>query len=93
GRFDDARVDVDDTNDTLAKKIRRAEKDWVPYIVVVGRKEIESGRLNVRVRATKEQREMSVEALQKRLAEESAGRPFRRLAEPILVSARPTFRG
>lgn len=92
-KFDEVRVDVDDTNDTLAKKIRRAEKEWVPYIVVVGRKEIESGRLNVRIRATKEQSEMSREGLQKRLATECAGRPFRPLAEPVLLSTRPTFRG
>ncbi len=92
-RLNGIRADLDDTSDTLAKKIRRAEKEWVPYIVVVGRKEIESGRLNVRIRATKEQTEMSVEALKKRLAAETATCPFRPLAEPILLSARPTFRG
>ena len=92
-RFGDVRVDVDDANDTLAKKIRRAEKEWVPYIAVVGRKEIESGRLNVRIRATKEQSEMSIDALRKRLAAETAGRPIRALPEPSLLSGRPTFRG
>ena len=60
---------------------------------MVGRKEIESGRLNVRIRATKEQSEMSIEALQKRLAAETADRPFRALPEPTLLSGRPTFRG
>lgn len=93
GRFEAVRVDLDDTNDTLAKKIRRAEKEWVPYIVVVGRKEIESGQLSVRIRTTKEQTEMSVETLRKRLVAECAGRPFRPLPEPELLSARPTFRG
>ncbi|HKZ23766.1 MAG TPA: threonine--tRNA ligase [Thermoplasmata archaeon] len=92
-RIQGARVDLDDTNDTLAKKIRRAEKDWVPYIVVVGRKEIQSGRLNVRIRGSKEQMEMGLEDLQTRIASEIAGRPFRPLAEPVDVSARPTFRG
>ena len=92
-RFPGVRVDVDDTNDTLAKKIRRAEKEWVPYIVVVGRKEIETGALNVRVRAAKAQAEMSVDELQKRIRAEIAGRPFRPLAEPPAVSARPTFHG
>ncbi|HEX9341451.1 MAG TPA: threonine--tRNA ligase [Thermoplasmata archaeon] len=92
-RFPEVRVDVDDTNDTLAKKIRRAEKEWVPYIVVVGKKEIESGVLNVRVRATKAQAQMSVDELQKRIRADTAGRPFRALAEPPAVSARPTFHG
>ena len=92
-RFHDIRVDLDDTNNTLAKKVRRAEKEWVPYIAVVGRKEIESGRLNVRIRETKAQMDMSLEDLHTRIATETAGRPFRPLAEPIEVSARPTFRG
>ncbi|MCI4371429.1 MAG: threonine--tRNA ligase, partial [Thermoplasmata archaeon] len=93
GQLGGARTDLDDTNDTLAKKVRRAEKDWVPYVVVVGRKEIESGRLNVRIRATKEQSELSIEALRKRLADETAGRPHGDLAEPANLTARPTFRG
>src|SRR5213592_2898967 len=88
-RLPEVRVDLDDTNDTLAKKIRRAEKEWVPYIVVVGKKEIESGALNVRVRATKTQTEMSIDELGRRIRAEIAGRPFRALAEPLAVSARP----
>jgi len=91
--FPEARVDLDDTGDTLGKKIRRAEKEWIPYVAVVGRKEIESGKLNVRVRATKEQREMTADALRAELARLTAGRPFRPLPMPRLVSRRPTFRG
>ena len=87
------RADVDDTSDTLGKKVRRAEKEWVPYIVVVGKKEAESGRLNVRVRATKEQRDVALEDLQAELASHLAGRPTRPLPLPRLVSRRPTFRG
>ena len=91
--FEGVRVDVDDTGDTLGKKIRRAEKDWVPYIAVLGKKEAASGSLNVRVRATKEQRDMSPGELRKTIQAETAGRPFRGLADPVLVSAKPIFRG
>ena len=91
--FDGVRADLDDTNDTLGKKIRRAEKDWVPYIVVVGKKEIESGKLNVRIRATKAQEEMTPQGLRQLVLDYTAGRPFRSLAENVLISARPTFRG
>ena len=91
--FEGVRADLDDTNDTLGKKIRRAEKDWVPFIVVVGKREIESGKLNVRVRATKDQKEMTADELHRLVLAETAGRPFRSLAENVLVSARPTFRG
>src|SRR3989475_12609163 len=92
-RLPDVRTDLDDSDDTLAKKIRTAEKEWIPYIVVVGKKEIESGNINVRVRETKEQTEMSIDALRKRVLAETKGLPSRPLAEPALLSARPIFRG
>ncbi len=92
-RFANLRVDVDDTSDTLGKKIRRAEKEWVPYIAVLGKKEAESGALNIRIRATKEQRDMSPDELAKIIHAETADRPFRGLADPVLVSAKPIFRG
>jgi threonyl-tRNA synthetase len=91
--FDGIRADLDDTDDTLAKKIRRGEKEWVPYIAVVGKKEIESGAVSVRIRATREQTSMTVTELRDRIRKETADRPFRPLAEPVKLSARPTFRG
>src|SRR5207245_8869123 len=92
-RLDGGRADLDDTSDTLAKKIRTAEKDWVPYIAVIGRKEVESGKINVRVRGTTKQGEMTVDALRSRIASETKYRPFRPLAEPKFLSMRPIFRG
>ena len=91
--FEGVRVDLDDSGDTLGKKIRRAEKEWVPYIAVLGKKEADSGTLNVRIRATKEQREIAPDELRKAIQAETVGRPFRGLADPVLVSAKPTFRG
>ena len=92
-QFEGVRADLDDSDDTLSKKIRTAEKEWVPYIVVIGKREVESGKLSVRIRETKEQREMTAEALRARIASETERRPFRPLAEPALLSARPIFRG
>ncbi|OGS45809.1 MAG: threonine--tRNA ligase [Euryarchaeota archaeon RBG_16_67_27] len=92
-RFPDVRADVDDTSDSLNKKIRNAEKEWIPYIAVVGRRELESGTLSVRVRATKEQRAMTVDALRAEIAKETAGRPYKPLPLPRLLTKRPTFRG
>jgi len=92
-RLDGVRADLDDTSDTLAKKIRTAEKDWVPYVAVIGRKEVESGKINVRVRGTTKQGEMTVDALRSRIASETKDRPFRPLAEPKFLSMRPIFRG
>lgn len=86
------RVDLDDTSDTLGKKIRRAEKEWIPYIAVVGQKEVESGRVSVRVRATRKQEEMAVADLSVLVTKETAGLPFRPLPVPMRLSRRPSFR-
>jgi len=54
----DPRIEVDDASETLGKKIRNSEKLYVPYILVVGDKEKESGTVTVRTRGKKEQKEM-----------------------------------
>ncbi len=54
------RVDVDDRDVKLGKKIRDAEKEWIPYTLVVGEKELSGGTLTVRPRLGA-QVEMSVD--------------------------------
>ncbi len=44
------RVVIDNSNESVGKKIRSAELMRVPYAVVVGEKEIESGELQPRIR-------------------------------------------
>ncbi len=44
----DFRVQVDENNETLGKKIRNAEMQKIPYVLVVGDKEIEQKSVNVR---------------------------------------------
>jgi threonyl-tRNA synthetase len=87
------RVDLDDESYTLQKKIRNAELEWVPYIVVVGSREVESGELSVRVRSEGgRQVKLTMEALVERIKEETRGKPFRRLPLPSKLSLRPKFR-
>jgi len=47
-------VDVDDTNRTLPKKVRAAQVQQYNYILVVGKEEMESDSVNVRVRDEKD---------------------------------------
>jgi threonyl-tRNA synthetase len=44
------RATVDDSKETLGKKIRAAEVDKVPYVIVIGQKEVEGDKLIPRVR-------------------------------------------
>lgn len=48
------RVWFDDLNETVGYKIRKGEKQKLPYMLVVGEKEAKSKDLNVRVRGQKE---------------------------------------
>lgn len=91
------RVDVDDRNETLSKRIRDAQREWIPYIAVVGEKEIKSGELAVTVRAESTQEEqkrvvMKVEELIDRVKAECSGKPFMPLPMPKFLSKRPSLR-
>ena len=47
-RHDYVRVEVDDRNEKIGYKIRQAQMEKVPYMLVVGDKEVEEGTVNVR---------------------------------------------
>lgn len=88
------RVDVDDRAMTLQKRIREAETDWVPYIIVLGQKEIDSGELAVRVREAQGKVEnMKLEELVKKVQISITGKPFKPLPLPRSLSKRPQFHG
>lgn len=86
------RVDVDDRDIKVGKKIREAEKEWIPYVVVVGERELAGGDVTIRTREG-EQLEMPLDAFLERLAAETAGKPQRRANTPRAVSKRPIFVG
>lgn len=90
------RVDIDDREDTVGKRIREAGREWVPYVVVIGDKEVETGKLNVTVRAESQANrpktvEMSSEELNARIQAEIAGLPYRGLPLAKMLSLRPKF--
>jgi threonyl-tRNA synthetase len=94
---DRTRVDVDDRNETLGKKIRDASREWIPYIAVVGEKEVNEGFLTVTVRSESTQKEqkkikVGIEELVERILDDNKGKPFKPLPLPLLLSRRPTFR-
>jgi threonyl-tRNA synthetase len=53
------RAEVGASDATLPKRVREAELARVPYIVVVGEKEVADGSVSVRVRGSREARSMS----------------------------------
>jgi threonyl-tRNA synthetase len=88
------RVDIDDSASTLQKKIREAEQEWVPYIIVIGEKEVESETLSVRDRELKgQQQNMTINQLIAKVSEKITGKPFKPLPLPLYLSKRPQFHG
>ena len=85
------RVDVDDRQETVGKKIRNSAGEWVPYVIVVGDRELENGKLMVNVRETNEKISMSKNNLINRIKDETNGMPFRRLPLPVKLSGRVQF--
>jgi len=64
------RVELDDSPEKIGSKIRRAQLDKVPYMLVVGPKEAEAGTVAVRERAAGDIGAMPLDGLIARLAEE-----------------------
>lgn len=57
------RAELDDRNETIGKKIREAELQKIPYILVVGKKEVESKMVAVRERGKGDLGAMALEKL------------------------------
>jgi len=69
------RVELDNSNESVGKKIRDAEVMKVPYTVVVGGKEVESGRLSPRSRSDlPELPTSSVDELLEKLSQDARAR-------------------
>jgi threonyl-tRNA synthetase len=87
------RADIDERALTLQKRIREAEMEWIPYIIVLGQKEVESDVLPVRDRKAGEIRRMKSTELIREIEEITKDKPFKPLALPKYISKRPQFYG
>src|ERR671914_87525 len=57
----DLRVEVDDSQNSMQKKIRDNSRQKIPYLLIVGDREAEQGSVNVRRRGQKQQQEMALD--------------------------------
>ncbi|NYZ78031.1 threonine--tRNA ligase [Candidatus Micrarchaeota archaeon] len=85
------RVDFDDRNETLQSKVRDAEREWIPFIAVVGEKEEKSKQISVRIRSSGKQETMNAQKLAEMIKKETAEKPFERLSLPERLTKRPVF--
>lgn len=85
------RVDIDDRVESVGKKIRDAEAEWVPFIIVIGSKEKKTGSLSVRKRKTGKVKSVKSSSLIRDIKKETDSFPYRPLPLPVLLSRRPVF--
>jgi len=87
----DIRVDIDDRNESIGKRIREAEKEWIRYILVIGEKEANSQNLSIRDRQTGDVRELPFDDFINEIKEQTKGKPFSGLNLPKYLSKRPNL--
>lgn len=83
------RVDVDDRDISLNKKIKDAELFWAPFIVVCGDKEYEDNTLSVRIRSVGNSI-MNPSEIIETIKKQCSGKPFRHQPN-LMVSKRLHF--
>ncbi len=69
-RMSEIRVETDLSDETLGKKIRNAEMMKIPYMLVVGEKEVNEGTVSARNYTTKKQEVMKYEEFEKKILAE-----------------------
>jgi threonyl-tRNA synthetase len=85
------RADIDDREESVAKRIRQSEIEWIRYTIVIGNKELQTGVLQVRDRNRIQQRELKLEELVDEINSETAAKPYLPLNLPKHLSNRPNI--
>ena len=85
------RVEIDDRDLSLGKKIRAAEKLWSPIIIVAGKKELNEGKVSVRYRFNNSQEFQPLEDVLDFIKSQTKDKPIYFRVFPKLVSQQPIF--
>lgn len=56
----DVRVELDDSNEGLGKKVRNAKLEKIPYLVIIGDKEVETEKVTLESRNSAESEQVSI---------------------------------
>ncbi|KKK73216.1 hypothetical protein LCGC14_2896030, partial [marine sediment metagenome] len=83
------RVDIDERNESVGKRIREAETEWIPYILVIGEREVNAKNLNVRDRELGSVTEIPFDEFVNKIKDKTKDKPFSKLNFPRNVSSRP----
>ncbi|MEM0467417.1 MAG: threonine--tRNA ligase [Candidatus Thermoplasmatota archaeon] len=89
------RADVDDREESVSRKIRDAEKEWIPFIVVVGDKERAEQVFTPRIRVKElgDTKPYTLEEFHKLIVQQIKQYPQYTLPLAVHLSKRPRFMG
>jgi threonyl-tRNA synthetase len=83
------RADIDDRDESVSKRIRDSESEWIRYTLVIGEKEVQTQKFVVRDRNERTQHEIDIEELVKEINNQTNGKPYLPVNLPRNLSARP----
>jgi threonyl-tRNA synthetase len=84
------RTDIDDRDESVSKRIRDAESEWIQYILVTGNNEMQNRNITVRERSRRgEQARMTLEEFVKKVSVQLQDKPYIPLNLPKNLSDRP----
>ena len=83
------RADIDDRDESISKRIRESESEWIYYTLVVGDKETQTQKLVVRNRTKGIQAQMSLSELIAEISSNTGDKPHAPLNLPQKLSKRP----
>ena len=90
------RSDIDDREESVSRKIRDAEKEWIPYIMVVGEKERKEKTVSPRVRTNdlgQGEKPYTISQFHSLILERVKDYPQQKLPLALYLSKRPKFKG
>ncbi len=95
-RAKQVRAVLDDRGKTVGWKIRNAGKQWVPFVAVIGDKEVKAKTLAVTIREKSTLKQSKTEAMKmsslvKSIKSACEGKPFQQLSMPERISKWPIF--
>ena len=87
------RADIDDRDESISKKIRESETEWIRYTLVIGNNELQTGTLVVRDRHLTQQRKLQLHDLIDEIHSQTIDKPYLPLNLPKYLSMRPIITG
>ena len=89
------RIDIDDRDESVGRKIRDAEKEWIPIIIVIGDIEKDTKTYKPRFRNSEigeNDKSYTLNDLNKLIIEKIKDYPQQKIPLPIYISKRPKFK-